>query len=520
MRLRTPLVTLIAAAPLLLAGLTAMRPGVATADTNCSSWNGAQPSSGTRIGELDAVAALSPCDVWAVGFGADGKISQGLITHWTGSSWAIVPSPSPASVQLSGISAVSATDIWVVGISGDTSAHTLILHWDGSAWTRVPSPNPGGNARLFAVDALSATDAWAVGATGAQPNDFRPLTLHWDGSAWTEVPAPDVPAASISVSASAGNDAWAVLNTVPSPTMIHWNGSAWTQFPIQDPGHVELASVAALSANNAWLVGSHVTNGVPQTLIEHWDGTGWTQVPSPNPAGSTETNVLGSIAASSANDVWATGSVSSSAVPPGRPLVLHWDGSSWTVMAAPGPAQGTGFGTDAVGVAGPGQAWLAGFSSDFTGLYAAPVPVVPAVNGDLVGESFATLATYGLRGGHVNHTTDCPASSSGLIIGSDPAAGQIEPAGTAVDVVQCATPATVTVPNVLSWDDTSAQNAIRAAGLTVGTISWDNRCLAERGAVLVQSPNGDTQATPGSAVNLTESSGRTPQNKPCGGTQA
>ena len=88
-----------------------------------------------------------------------------------------------------------------------------------------------------------------------------------------------------------------------------------------------------------------------------------------------------------------------------------------------------------------------------------------------------------------------------------------------MDVAQCVTPATVTVPNVLSWDDFSAQNAIRAAGLAVGTISWDNRCLAERGAVLVQSPNGDTQATPGSAVNLTESSGRTPQNKPCGGTQ-
>ena len=146
-----------------------MPSGVASADTSCPSWNGAQPSSGTSIGELKAVAALSPCDVWAVGFGASGKTYQGLIMHWTGSSWAIVPSPSPGSVQLSGISAVSATDIWVVGTSADTSAHTLILHWDGSTWTRVPSPDPDGNARLFAVDALSATDAWAVGAIGQPP---------------------------------------------------------------------------------------------------------------------------------------------------------------------------------------------------------------------------------------------------------------------------------------------------------------------------------------------------------------
>jgi beta-lactam-binding protein with PASTA domain len=76
------------------------------------------------------------------------------------------------------------------------------------------------------------------------------------------------------------------------------------------------------------------------------------------------------------------------------------------------------------------------------------------------------------------------------------------------------------VPDVLSLDDTSAQNAIVTAGLTVGTISWDSRCLAERGAVLLQSPDSGTQATPGSVVNLTESSGHDSRNKPCGGTQA
>lgn len=56
---------------------------------------------------------------------------------------------------------------------------------------------------------------------------------------------------------------------------------------------------------------------------------------------------------------------------------------------------------------------------------------------------------------------------------------------------------------------------VHAAGLTVGAISPDNGCLAEAGTVLTQNPNGGTQAQPGSAVTLTESSGRNSKGKPC-----
>jgi serine/threonine-protein kinase len=71
------------------------------------------------------------------------------------------------------------------------------------------------------------------------------------------------------------------------------------------------------------------------------------------------------------------------------------------------------------------------------------------------------------------------------------------------------------VPNVLSEDNTSARNAITAAGLTVGSVSMVANCTASFGVVLNQNPNGGVQVAPGSAVNLTESTGKQANGRPC-----
>src|SRR5438552_12745525 len=55
----------------------------------CSAWNGGQPVNPDTSARLQDVAAVSACDVWAVG----GSDSRGLIEHWTGGSWAVAPAP-------------------------------------------------------------------------------------------------------------------------------------------------------------------------------------------------------------------------------------------------------------------------------------------------------------------------------------------------------------------------------------------------------------------------------------------
>ena len=71
--------------------------------------------------------------------------------------------------------------------------------------------------------------------------------------------------------------------------------------PDADPG--VLVSVDAVSSRNAWAAGGSDTLGHP--FIEHWNGTNWRRAPSPGLGGTSQ---VGSVAASSASNVWAVGS--------------------------------------------------------------------------------------------------------------------------------------------------------------------------------------------------------------------
>src|SRR5262245_38311142 len=82
----------------------------------------------------------------------------------TGAAPAGPAAASPASAAasrswLNAVAATSARDAWAVGVAGGGD---LIVHWNGTAWKPVPSPDRAGSA-LFGVSAVSARCAWAVG---------------------------------------------------------------------------------------------------------------------------------------------------------------------------------------------------------------------------------------------------------------------------------------------------------------------------------------------------------------------
>jgi hypothetical protein len=279
---------------------------------------------GNPPGSFDAIAAVSPHDVWAVGVTA----GEPLAEHWNGRAWAVVPTPSPgpqgsgAGAQLYGIAAVSARDIWAVG--GTNDDRTWIVHWDGTAWTRVPSPSPGQSAQLNGVAAASAASAWAVGSyTSPVTGLSLPLIEHWDGHAWTLVPSPAIRGGTAlnGVAAASPDSAWAVGE---GGLIEHWDGRAWTRVPSPDLAvGGTLNGVAAVSAASAWAVGRSLRPGhPPTTLIEHWDGRAWTLVPSPA-AGD-----LTAVTAASPDSAWAVGS--SSVGGGGTAVIEHWDGKAWT----------------------------------------------------------------------------------------------------------------------------------------------------------------------------------------------
>jgi hypothetical protein len=88
----------------------------------------------------------------------------------------------------------------------------------------------------------------------------------------------------------------------------------------------ELSGVAAISATNAWAVGS---TGTGKTLIVHWNGKTWTRVPSPGGA-------FHGVAATSARSAWAVGSTAN-----GKALIVRWNGQVWTQVPSPAPAGST-----------------------------------------------------------------------------------------------------------------------------------------------------------------------------------
>ncbi|HEV8223173.1 MAG TPA: PASTA domain-containing protein [Streptosporangiaceae bacterium] len=524
------------AAALVTAGGLVAGPaaGVAAADA-CQSWNGGQPANpatGTHpVNALTGVAGVAQCDVWAVGYTQDvntpGSI-RALIEHWTGGSWAVSTAPPlNSNTRLFGVSAVSATNIWAVGTTTDTAANltrTLILHWNGSNWTRQTSPTPAGaDGLLLGVDALSATDVWAVGQSGNGPNEV-PLALHFNGTRWVQrtVPPPADGTHQVfsTVSGASGSDVWALGSTFGSPThpvLYHWNGRAWAPqaFPVPAPG--QISGIAAVSATSVWAAGYVPgANGRRQTLVMHWDGSGWSQAQAPNPGGTNFDNALSGMASSSASDVWASGWYDEGS---GHtvPFVLHYDGSSWAAANLPGPSGGDGNVIGSVGVSSPGQAWVAGGFLDNSRTFASPVPVVPDVTGLSPDAAAYTLRFYGLAGpsGPLGHTTSCPVASRGQIVGSDLAPGLREPFGTPVGLTVCDAPAMVTVPNVLDFDDGSARAAITGAGLSVGSVTMTPNCTLLAGEVLTQNPSGGAQVAPGTAVNLTESTGKQANGKPC-----
>jgi hypothetical protein len=272
---------------------------------NGSTWN-IVPSPNRRndtVSQLHSVSGISSNDVWAVGSSHDGRLpSRTLIEHWDGTQWSIVLSPSPDRQfnELRGVAALSPNDVWAVGYRGgtrtETPIETLILHWDGTSWTQVTSPNvPGGANQLFGITAISANDIWAVGAAGGAP-----LSMHWNGSLWSVVPLGVETGLRTekltAVSGSASNDVWAVgdgkgiFTNQTFATMLHWDGTRWSAKTCRaasssnPPDGYEgggpdayFTGVAANAGNDVWAVG--VRGSGP--MILHWDGQAWTSVTHP-----------------------------------------------------------------------------------------------------------------------------------------------------------------------------------------------------------------------------------------------
>jgi hypothetical protein len=372
------------AAGVLAFGVAGRASGVAARSSSptCKDPTAQPPHQKKGSSHLNAVAAISGCKAWAVGFH---QLPNGvpfdstLIEYWNGGSWKRQPSPNLGTNYnfLNGAAATSSTDAWAVGCYDNGEAQqTLIEHWDGSTWQVQPSPDPGGSTStscLSAVAASSSTNAWAVGYY--DNGGFKTLILHWDGANWTVQPSPNLgPAGALNqlfgVAATSSRSAWAVGyydNGAALQTLIErWDGTNWNVESSPNVGGSgnknELLAVTSTSKANAWAVGKYRTRRGNHTLVERWNGAAWKVQPSPNPA---RFNQLSGVAATSSTNAWAVGFYDNGV--PFHTLAEHWNGTVWKVKSSPDPGSEYNY-LDGLATTSSTNAWAVGYFNNFGGL--------------------------------------------------------------------------------------------------------------------------------------------------------
>jgi hypothetical protein len=317
------------------------------------------PTPNNNMGDNDlfAASASSPSDIWAVGES---------VIHFDGATWTAFPAPGIDGVpptEMNAVADISPTDAWAAGnvsapviLGNGPTNQPVIEHWDGTQWSVFPSPpfnKQGDSAQLTGMAAISANDIWVLGnatVNGIGGNLFE----HWDGTAWTPhlVPLGGGHLAVGAASADAADDVWGVgfsgLSSAQASTfVVHFNGTIWQTVPSPNVGKSSAFNgVVALAPDNVWAVGSSgdVSDGPTLTLIEHYDGSEWSVVPSPNvgPNSMFQSNRLFGITALSPTDIWAFGSYFQANGDGNQmTLLMHWDGTSWTLAPSPNPEMGS-----------------------------------------------------------------------------------------------------------------------------------------------------------------------------------
>jgi hypothetical protein len=251
------------------------------------------------------------------------------LIHYDGPGWTeLLPRP-PAGAAISNIWASSPTNVVAAGQE--------VWHYDGSQW--VGRPTGVVQPTYEAIWGTSPQDVFAGGWDDATTRGAGVID-HYDGTAWSNVvKLSDEGSVVLDIAGVSSTDVYAV-GTQPAASdtppeffyfesdVLHYDGNDWSlAFSITDgPGPGDdfyLEDVWPVSKNDVFVVGSG-------GHIYHFDGAGWSPMSSP----TTQT----------IRDVW--GNASSNVYAVGDGGILHYDGTTWTVINGTRAIKVMGSGSD------------------------------------------------------------------------------------------------------------------------------------------------------------------------------
>lgn len=245
-----------------------------------SAWSVSPPPSGTQGEILQSITAISASDMWA------GGCIPAFLERFDGTQWTYFALQDLSAVNescITGISAISPSDIWAVGWNSPNGGSnvTVTEHWNGTSWTFISSPNVGtGDNQLNGVVALADDNVWAAGFSTAAPNGAaanQTLIEHWDGTTWIVVPSPNVAYGGLvrdnllqGIVAVSPNDLWAFGYYEANPSgesgdifslAMRWNGTNWSVASTPDPTEESMINDPLYAGiltgpKSLWLVGA------------------------------------------------------------------------------------------------------------------------------------------------------------------------------------------------------------------------------------------------------------------------
>jgi hypothetical protein len=245
---------------------------------------------------------------------------------------------------LTSVVTVNSKDAWTFGGTGfqsQTAVRPVANHWNGKSWHDSPLPKGVSGSWIFGAGASSASDVWAVGGQG-EIGQGPAFALHWNGSKWAIAKRWNTSSWATGIAVVGPGDVW-VLGSAFGLGTWHFNGHSWTSVKT---GSLP-AKASVVSGKNIWAVGFGPLGIGNPMYISRYNGKAWATVSGnglPSDTGQPNTGkpyqLIGwdDVAAISANDVWASGSLNKSS--DGTQiahtgLLVHWNGKSWTSLTVP-----------------------------------------------------------------------------------------------------------------------------------------------------------------------------------------
>ncbi|WFE39931.1 hypothetical protein [Micromonospora sp. WMMD998] len=312
-------------------------PATSGVAATTSPWKATLPSLLTDS-RLTDVVATGPDNAWSVGYQASTYTGYSIdepyaLLQWNGQGWTERRLPHKA-VNLTKVAAANAGDVWTVGAK--EFGQPYAGHFDGRIWTaHAPLGGSPGYADLLDVAATGGGRAVLVGHDGG-----RPLVVSGDTRGFDRVAVPgteqengvlrgvwSTPDGSI----FAAGERYVPDAPYPEPMIVQRVGGAWRVAAVPSISSARLTGVWARSSTDAWAVGTQDFDTTPKPVVLHWDGTSWKRV-----AGPASTGWTYAVAGDANGNVWISGT---NPYPPyieyPGTLLLRYTGGRWSVAYGP-----------------------------------------------------------------------------------------------------------------------------------------------------------------------------------------